>query len=512
MIGTVDAEAAEDTTEPEGGPAFVHVDRIGTPRRPSREETGLVLAVGLPEVSLRRLTETGAFEVTDDPERVAEAAAVLVSTRLGRSDLRQHLAAFSTIRCPLVVLAHTGGETLAVDVMRSGGTAALAEGNEAALVALLDGEGHDAGLVDAYARNYGHAVGRGTSGTGRDPATGLLDGSRFEEYVDEVVSTGDVPRVVFVRLPRLATVHDRIGVDASALLRRRLAAQFRQIAGALDTELFAITPDEFAVVGTTLTPNQAERLGAALQRVAATYTAGDSHPLEVAVGHAGSEVATDAAMLRELAQRALQVAVADPARRVLGADTLSVGASAATELETDTRIIDHVEQRTRFGQGHGARVATYAAQLAHDLGVESAVRVGIELAARMHDLGKIALPVEAMDGPGGLDGELLEAYRSHPIRGWSALRASAGDAVAATVRAQHEHWDGTGFPDGLHGEAIPFTARLLATAHALEEIVVGGGGGVDELLAMGGTRLDPDLVEPAARLLGQTRAGLHGAA
>ena len=502
--------------QPPGAPSdgdaeLVFVDRIGTPRRPSRDQTGLLVTFGLPEVSRRRLDETGAFELCEDLERISEADAVLLSTRLGRTELRGRLAMLAEVRCPVVVLAHTGGESLAVDVMRGGGTTALAEGNEAALVALLDGVDHDAGLLDAYARNFGHAVGHRSSGSGRDPATGLLDGARFEEFVDELVATGEVPRVAFVRLPRLATASDRLGPTASTLLRRRLAAQIRQLVRMLDAELFAVAADEFAVVGTSLSPNQVERLGAAMQRVAATYTAGDSHPLEVALGHAGSEVATDATMLRELAQRALQVSVADPARRVLGADALSVGASAATELETGTRIVAYVEDHCRYGAGHAERVAGYVAQLAHDQGVEGATRVGIELAAKLHDVGKVGLPVEAMDGPDGLTGELLEAYRSHPVRGWTYLRVSAGDAVAATVRAQHERWDGTGFPDGLAGEAIPLTARLLAAAHAVEEALTGGGG-ADDLRAQGGARLDPDLAEPAAQLLTATVAQLHATA
>jgi HD-GYP domain-containing protein (c-di-GMP phosphodiesterase class II) len=127
----------------------------------------------------------------------------------------------------------------------------------------------------------------------------------------------------------------------------------------------------------------------------------------------------------------------------------------------------------------------------------------LERVAQLHDLGKLAVPDEILSKPGALDEREWEFVRQHTIVGERILRASpALRSVAGIVRASHENWDGTGYPDGVAGEEIPLAARIVhacnafvamtsdrpyRTALPVEEAL-------DELERCAGTQFDPTVV------------------
>ncbi|MGH2736692.1 MAG: HD-GYP domain-containing protein, partial [Actinomycetota bacterium] len=117
---------------------------------------------------------------------------------------------------------------------------------------------------------------------------------------------------------------------------------------------------------------------------------------------------------------------------------------------------------------HSSRVADYASEIARQLGFEGRELIRVRLTALMHDIGKVGLPPEAMQESDDLEGYSLEAYRSHPERGSRYVRLTAGTEVADAIRSHHENWDGTGFPEGLKGEEIPMTARIIAVANTFD--------------------------------------------
>ena len=90
-------------------------------------------------------------------------------------------------------------------------------------------------------------------------------------------------------------------------------------------------------------------------------------------------------------------------------------------------------------------------------------------AAELHDVGKMAIPDEILHKPGPLTDEEWAFVRQHTIIGERILSAApALLPVAKLVRASHEHWDGSGYPDGLAGEAIPLGARIVAVCDAFD--------------------------------------------
>jgi diguanylate cyclase (GGDEF)-like protein/putative nucleotidyltransferase with HDIG domain len=120
---------------------------------------------------------------------------------------------------------------------------------------------------------------------------------------------------------------------------------------------------------------------------------------------------------------------------------------------------------------HLHRVRIYAAEIAKELGLSELESNALHAAALLHDIGKLAVPDHIISKPGRLTPEEFEKMKIHPIVGADILeRVAFPYPVAPIVRAHHEKWDGSGYPDGLKGEEIPIGARILAAVDCLDAV------------------------------------------
>jgi putative two-component system response regulator len=124
---------------------------------------------------------------------------------------------------------------------------------------------------------------------------------------------------------------------------------------------------------------------------------------------------------------------------------------------------------------HIWRMAAYARALALAAGWSSSAAAELELAAPMHDTGKIGIPGSILRKPGKLDAAEWEIMKRHTCIGHEIL--SRSDAPVFRLAAEialrhHERWDGTGYPDGLVGEAIPESARIVAIADVFDALTM----------------------------------------
>jgi hypothetical protein len=455
--------------------------------------TGLRLRfIGVPESTRLRLGATGVESVEDD---LTPVDAVVISTRLPAEELTALQAELAASDQHTVVLAHTGAERLAVQLVEAGADAIVGEGNEEALFGLVDPTRTPSALLSSFERRFG-AAGSGSHGT--DRVTGLPDHRSFERRVEELADGDEVPHLAICKV-----LSDQwVAPDPDPVVtvqRRRLAVALSHVAGTRRAELFATGASEFGLLGVALDAEDIAVLGR--QFVAVTSSFRDRGlPLRAVVGYAGPDSTNSHEDLLDLARRAVEVAAADGAHVVLGAENLALGVSVTTELETVLRSLDQVEPALPEGPGHGERVGRVVAELARLRGWSPAAVARAQLAGHLHDVGRISLPPAAVGGPEGLSEELLEVWRTYPERSAALLQLSAGRAVADTVRAQRERWDGTGFPTGLRGTEIPEAARLLAVAHLVEEGAVAGhptAGLAQMLRTRAGEELDPSLVDLA---------------
>lgn len=505
------AGSDEPTAENEQQAAADGHDEAAGQTAPKKEE-GLVLALWLPSASLNRLQEVFGCEITVDAARSDEAKLVAVSTRATRArvlptvrDLRAHGA-------PIAVVCHAGGEQVALEIMRAGAAGVVAEGHELALRRLIEEDGSsEEPLVLSYEQRMGAHRGDDTSSSSLDRVTGLPALPAFETRLNELIQSGTVARVGFMTVDNFAGAAADLAPRGRDILRRRLAAQYRDVAARVGAEIFSLAPDRFAFVGRDVPPQDARTFGTALVEITESFAPNGTVPLVLGVGHAGPEISSDINFLKELAERALENAVSQEASAVINAEELSNSMVSSTELEMALKLVSYLDELEGRRGSHSHRVADYASELGRQLGLEGRELSRIRVAALLHDVGKVGLPPEAVRYSDALTGDSLEAYRSHPERGARYLALSAGKEVADAVRSHHENWDGTGFPLGQTGEDIPLAARIIAVADAFDSVDAGTaedaaegeirGLAVSRLKEGAGTRFDNLVVEVAINSL-----------
>ncbi len=173
-------------------------------------------------------------------------------------------------------------------------------------------------------------------------------------------------------------------------------------------------------------------------------------------------------------------------------------------LQTVEALAQAVELRDKYTGGHTQRVTNYALLLADQLGLSAADRYLLQVGTPLHDVGKIGVDDAVLRKPGPLTPREQDMMRSHTERGAAILQGIPGlAAVLPIIRSHHEHYDGSGYPDGLAGEDIPLLARVVAVADAFDAMtadrpyrrVLPLARAFAELRQRAGSQFDPRCVE-----------------
>ncbi len=128
-----------------------------------------------------------------------------------------------------------------------------------------------------------------------------------------------------------------------------------------------------------------------------------------------------------------------------------------------------LEAKDPYTAGHSERVRHLAVRLAGRLGLDQEEIQHISNGCILHDIGKIGINREILNKPGALEDEEMEMVRQHPRLGHAiVLPLALNPAVSAIVRLHHERYDGSGYPDGLAGERIPASVRVVAICDAFD--------------------------------------------
>ena len=182
--------------------------------------------------------------------------------------------------------------------------------------------------------------------------------------------------------------------------------------------------------------------------------------------------------------------------------------TALTRLENTRDVLvalaSAIDAKDPVTEHHCDRVAEGAIALARAAGLDEEAVEAIGYGAVLHDVGKIGVPEAVLKKPGQLtEGERAEVER-HPIIGAEILRPlRLGGLIGPIVRAHHERWDGTGYPDGLKGVAIPMGARVVAVVDAYDAMTHGrpyrdalsDAQAREQLVRGRGTQFDAELVD-----------------
>lgn len=161
--------------------------------------------------------------------------------------------------------------------------------------------------------------------------------------------------------------------------------------------------------------------------------------------------------------------------------------------------------RDHYTRIHCDRVVQLAAELGMHIGLTPQELEKLALSARFHDLGKIGIPDTILRKPTSFEANEWECMKQHVLIGEQivlAINGGRASGIARTVRHHHEHYDGSGYPDGLKGSDIPLDARIISVADSYDAMIArrpyhnarDHQAVMDILISESGSKHDPDLV------------------
>jgi diguanylate cyclase (GGDEF)-like protein len=287
--------------------------------------------------------------------------------------------------------------------------------------------------------------------------------------------------------------NDAFGHAAGDALLRRMGDSLRQTLDGV-AQVFRMGGDEFCV----LVAHTVDRPDVVI-RTAAAAMVEEGEGFAISASHGAVTMPQEA----DTPEEALRVA-----DHRMYASKRQGRASAGRQ--TSDVLLQALAERDGDLGGHNDKVADLSGPVARQLGLSADAVEETVLAARLHDVGKVAIPDAVLQKPGPLDPEELAFIRRHTLIGERILQAAPALAgVAKIVRSTHERWDGGGYPDALAGEAIPLSARIVFVCDAFDamsthrpyqaartrpEIL-------EELRAHAGTQFDPAVVQALVAVL-----------
>ena len=138
-------------------------------------------------------------------------------------------------------------------------------------------------------------------------------------------------------------------------------------------------------------------------------------------------------------------------------------------VESIQAIARTIDAKDEYTNGHSIRVGAYSKIIAENLGMSSDEVDNIYYIALLHDIGKIAIPDSILNKPGRLTDEEFAVMKSHTTRGAAILKGiSTIPQIIEGAKSHHEKYDGSGYPEGIKGEDIPFVARIICCADCFD--------------------------------------------
>ena len=333
-----------------------------------------------------------------------------------------------------------------------------------------------------------------------DALTELGNRRRLLGDLDDACEDGRRRTLLLFDLDGFKTYNDTFGHPAGDALLRRLGTALRD---AVDGHgaAYRLGGDEFCAlvdaVGDAAEETRARAVAALGERGAGFIVTASCGQVEIPFEASDSTRALKIADERLYEQKA--------SRRV----------ETAQEMARDV-LVQAIRECEPDLDDHSAEVAVNAGAIAERLGLDDVRVRHVIRAAELHDVGKVAVPDAILNKPSSLDDDEWSYMREHTLIGQRILGVAPSlEPIAALVRASHERFDGTGYPDRLAGEEIPLGARIIAVCDAYDAMVsdrpyrmaMSRDEALAELRRCAGGQFDPRVVEAFCEAIAETPLG-----
>ncbi|HEY6780375.1 MAG TPA: diguanylate cyclase [Thermoleophilaceae bacterium] len=361
----------------------------------------------------------------------------------------------------------------------------------------------------------------------RDPLTGLHTPQAFAQRlgaeVDRAKRHGRPLALVAVDIDGFGALTRTHGRERGDDLLRVVAGLLRRSTRASDV-IARAGADQFLLL---LPETEAAAAQQAFERILLVLEqtrVGPVEALSASVGVAGWQRPMSAAQLVSEAELRMDAARAAGGGRTEGAVGLERnGRRAGSDPQRDAiaGLAEALLERDRYTGEHSEFVVDLAARVSRQLALDEVEIERVRSAALLHDIGKVAIPDEVLNKPGPLAELEWAVMREHPVIGERILRAVPGlGAVARIVRHEHEHWDGSGYPDGLRDGEIPIGSRIILACDAYHAMTsnrpyrraLPHAEAIRELGRCAGSQFDPQVTEALIGCLYGSRQLLTDAA
>ena len=293
-----------------------------------------------------------------------------------------------------------------------------------------------------------------------DKLTGLYNRAYFDEELQRLDTKRQLPlSVVMADVNGLKLVNDAFGHNEGDLLLCKCAEIFEKCFRKEDI-IARWGGDEFIILLPKTTEKEAVSI---IDRIEKECSSSDGQKIPISISM-GSSTKTD--LSKSIKEITLEAEELMYQRKLI--ESKSFSSSTITSLK---RILLEKSIET---EEHTERTRVLALQLGKSLNLSENVLTELSLLSILHDIGKVAIPEELLLRKGKLSKIEWELIKKHPKIGYNITRSSPHLAhIADAILSHHEWWDGSGYPQGLKGDEIPLTSRILAIVDAYDVMISG---------------------------------------
>ena len=337
-----------------------------------------------------------------------------------------------------------------------------------------------------------------------DFLTELYNRTYFEEWYKEFSFADNYPvGIILSDLNNLKLINDAFGHETGDTILKAFSCILKNTLGERKGMVARIGGDEFVVIIPKTNENKISRLANKLKyETKRSELPEKGIQISVAVGYAvqNSPEENMDSVFRRADERMYK-------------DKLSGGMSAYKNIIASLKLM--LAERDSHTESHGERMGELAIKLGKEVGLKDYELHELEILAILHDIGKVGIPDAILFKPGPLSKEEWETMKRHCEIGARISRGIPEIAsISQDILYHHEWWDGSGYPEGLKGDAIPIKARIISIVDAYDSMrskrpykrVLTKKEAIEELKKFAGKQFDPFLIEKFLKIIQHKKA------